>query len=214
VEIPGIEDHYGITHGKLNQAYFYGVPAMGYYDGTAGGAELLAKTLKWNFGLTVDNYVVVNMAAFVRTVDTLDGIDIYLPESVDGNVHSQNLGYFNAGTQHLSGTQALALARIREGYSSLIRISNQDAIIKGLADKISSPAIILKIPALLQALKGTVLTDLSPNQINNMVCLAKKMDSADLRFAEIPTSYYTQSTIYDPDINDSTAKTRTLTTHG
>jgi LCP family protein required for cell wall assembly len=201
VEIPGIEDHYGITHGKLNQAYFYGVPAMGYYDGTAGGAGLLAKTLKLNFGLNVDNYVVVNMAAFVRTVDTLDGIDIYLPESVDGNVHGYTEGYFPAGIQHLDGTRALNLARVREGYSSLIRITNQDAIIKGLADKITSPAVILKIPALIQILKDTVLTDLSPNQINSMVCLAKKMDSADLRFAEIPTSYYTQSTIYDPDIH-------------
>jgi len=201
VEIPGIQDHYGITHGKLNQAYFYGVPAMGYYDGSAGGAGLLAKTLKLNFGLNVDNYVVVNMAAFVRTVDALDGIDIYLPEPVDGQAPDEDLGYFPAGTQHLDGTEALNLARIREGYSSLIRITDQDAIIKGLTDKITSPAVILKIPALLLILKDTVLTDLSPNQISSMVCLVKKMDSTDLSFAEIPDSYYVQSRIYDPDVH-------------
>ena len=201
VEIPGIQDHYGITHGKLNQAYFYGVPAMGYYDGSAGGAGLLAKTLKWNFGLTVDNYFVVNFLAFVKGVDALGGIEVNVPRALDCS--PSGLCSFNAGPQHLSGTRALELARIREGYSSLIRISNQDAIIKGIADKISSPDIILKIPALLQAVNGTILTDLSPNQINSMVCLVKKMDRADLSFAEIPNSYYAQSSIYDPAMHQT-----------
>jgi LCP family protein required for cell wall assembly len=198
VEIPGIGDHYGITHGKLNQSYFYGVPAVGYYEGSAGGAGLLAKTLKWNFGLTVDNYVVVSMAAFVKGVNALGGIDIDLPYALDGS--PEGLSSFNPGTQHLDGARALDLARIREGYSSLIRVSSQDAIIKGLANKISSPDVIIKVPALLNALKGTILTDLSPNQINNMVCLLEKIKSADLNFAEIPTSYFTMSTMYDPSM--------------
>ena len=30
VEIPGIASHYDITHGKMNQAYFYGNKGMGY----------------------------------------------------------------------------------------------------------------------------------------------------------------------------------------
>jgi LCP family protein required for cell wall assembly len=202
VEIPGIEDHYGITHGKLNESYFYGVPAMGYYDGNAGGSGLLAKTLNSNFGLVVDNYVVVSMAAFVKTVDALGGIDIYLPNPIDGNyAPGENLGSFSAGNHHLDGTEALNLARIRRGYPSLIRISDQDAIIKGLAKRISSPDIILKIPALLEILKDTVLTDLSPNQINSMVCLINKMDFTDLSFAEIPSNYYTGSSIYNPNVH-------------
>jgi len=41
VEIPDISDNYGITHGKLNQAYFYGGPGMAYYDGPGGGPGLL-----------------------------------------------------------------------------------------------------------------------------------------------------------------------------
>jgi len=42
VEIPEISDHYGITHGKLNQAYLYGNPGLAYYDGRGQGPELLA----------------------------------------------------------------------------------------------------------------------------------------------------------------------------
>jgi LCP family protein required for cell wall assembly len=201
VEIPGIADHYGITHGMLNQAYFYGVPAMGYYDGTAGGAGLLAQTLKLNFGLRVDNYGIASMAAFVKTVDTLGGIDVYLSKPIDGNLNGENLGQFNAGMQHLSGIQALNLARIREGYSSLIRITNQDAILQGIYNKIRSPEVIGKLPEFIQILRATLRTDLSPEQINNLVCLIQKMDSSELVFAEIPTEFYKQSTIYSPDMH-------------
>jgi LCP family protein required for cell wall assembly len=146
VEIPGISNHYGITHGLLNQAYFYGVPAMGYYDGPAGGAGLLAATLKKNFDLVVDNYVVLDFGAFVKIVDALGGIDVNLPTAVDGNVNGNNLGYFSVGSHHLDGTQALNLARIREGYTTLNRDSNQDQIIKGIYAKVTSPAIISRLP--------------------------------------------------------------------
>ena len=197
VQIPGIADHYGITNGMLNQAYFYGVPAMGYYQGAAGGAGLLAQTLDLNFGLHVDNYGIASMAAFVKSVDALGGIDVTLTEPVDGG----DLGQFNAGTQHLTGLQALNLARIREGYSSLIRITDQDVILQGIYNKIRSPEVIGKIPQLIQILRSTLRTDLSPGQINDLVCLISKMDSSDLVFAEIPREYYKQSSIYSQDLH-------------
>jgi anionic cell wall polymer biosynthesis LytR-Cps2A-Psr (LCP) family protein len=37
VEIPEISDHYGITQGKLNQAYLYGNKGLAYYDGPGEG---------------------------------------------------------------------------------------------------------------------------------------------------------------------------------
>jgi LCP family protein required for cell wall assembly len=194
VEIPGISSHYGVTHGLLNQAYFFGVPAMGYYDGPGGGAGLLAKTLKKNFDLDVDNYVVVDMGVFVKFVDALGGVDVNLPAPVDG---TPDFPFFNAGQQHLSGTQALELARIREKYSTLIRDSNQDIIIRAIFNKLSSPDIIVKVPKLVQAFQNAGLTDLSHSQIENMVCLLRKMDRTNLTFRSIPDKYYIYAWIYD-----------------
>ena len=198
VEIPGISDHYGITHGNLNQAFFYGVPAMGYYYGPGGGAGLLAATLKQNFNLDVDNYVVVDMATFVKFVDALGGIDVNLPQPVDG---TPALPFFNAGKQHLTGAQALALARIREKYSTLIRDRNQNTVINGIFAKLSSPEIIAKIPALLKAFTNAGLTDLSTRQIETMACLLTKMGGNDLTFREIPDKYYIYAWIYDQDMH-------------
>jgi anionic cell wall polymer biosynthesis LytR-Cps2A-Psr (LCP) family protein len=47
VEIPEIENSYNITHGKLNQAYFYGTPGMGY---KGPGRAQDQRTLDLNFG--------------------------------------------------------------------------------------------------------------------------------------------------------------------
>jgi LCP family protein required for cell wall assembly len=197
VDIPGISGHYGITQGALNQSYFYGVPAMGYYDGPGGGAGLLAATLKTNFDLDVDNYVVGDMGTFVKLVDTIDGIDVYLPEPVDGSPYFES---FNAGKQHLTGKRALELARIREKYSTLIRDRNQSIVLQGLYNKLTSPAIIVKIPQLAQVFKNAGLTDLSPRQIENLVCILKKMGGSDLTFREIPEKYYVDSWVYSQDM--------------
>jgi LCP family protein required for cell wall assembly len=153
VEIPDISDHYGITHGKLNQAYFYGTPGMGYYDGPGGAAGLLARTLDVNFGLRVDHYGVVNMKTFVRIVDAVGGVDVHLPHNVDGRPTEDfpwDLGYYSAGQHHLDGEQALTLSRIRHKYSDFFRMESQSYVICALKDKITTPAIISEIPSLSQ----------------------------------------------------------------
>ena len=108
VEIPEIEEQHGITHGKLNQAYFYGTPGMGYYEGPGQGAGLLARTLDLNFELPVDHYGAVNMQTFVKLVDAVGGIDIYLPTDMDGTPvddKTEDMGYFYAGQQHFMSCQ-------------------------------------------------------------------------------------------------------------
>jgi LCP family protein required for cell wall assembly len=83
VEIPGISDHYGITHAKLNQAYFFGNPGMGYYDGPGAGPGLLARTLDQNFGLQVDHYLAVDLTTFERFIDSVGGIDVTFEAALD-----------------------------------------------------------------------------------------------------------------------------------
>jgi LCP family protein required for cell wall assembly len=209
VKIPGISDHGGITEGKLNQAYFYGSPGMEYFDGPGEGAGLVAATLKYNFDVDVDNYLVVNMAAFEKVIDAIGGIDVYLPYNVNGvftmdTGYVLNRGYYPAGMNHLNGKQAMELARIRLGYTTIFRNENQDRIFRAIFHKISTPDIILKGPQLVQILSENVLTDLSPRQIGNMICLASKMNNDDVSFTRIPASHYVQGTAYIPGTKDET----------
>jgi LCP family protein required for cell wall assembly len=207
VEIPGIEENFGITHGKLNQAFFYGTPGMGYYKGPGGGAGLLARTLDLNFGLHIDNYGVVNLENFVKIVDAVGGIDVHLPEDVDGRPTEDfpfDLGYYQAGEHHLNGVQALNLARIRQKYNDFVRIDNQNQVICGLKDKITTPAVLPKIPQLITALRDSVLTDLTPQQLTQLACLAPKLKPENLQFSELPEEILSSGRIFSQQLNDET----------
>jgi LCP family protein required for cell wall assembly len=208
VEIPDIHESYGITHGKLNQAYFYGTPGMGYYDGPGGAAGLLARTLEVNFGLRVDNYGVVNMMTFARIVDALGGIDVHLPYDVDGRPTADfpwDMGYYSTGTHHLNGEQALTLARIRHKYSDFFRVENQSRVVCALKDKITTPAILPKVPQLISALQGSVVTDLTPEQLAQLACLAPKLRSEDLLFTGLPQEILSSGRVHSPALNDETS---------
>jgi LCP family protein required for cell wall assembly len=207
VEIPELEQEHGVTHGKLNQAYFYGTPGMGYYEGPGEGAGLLARTLDLNFGLPVDHYGAVNMQTFVKIVDAVGGIDIYLPTDMDGTPvddKTEDMGYFYAGQQHFNGDQALRFSRIRKRYNVFTRVSNQNMVLCALKDKVTSPAVLPKVPQIITAFQDSVLTDLSLEQLAQLACLVPKLDSENLIFTGIPEELLTQSRVYSPQLKANT----------
>ena len=207
VQIPGISDHYGITQGKINQAYFWGSPSMGYYNGPNGGAGLLADTLKANFDLPTDHFAVVDMNAFPQIIDAVGGVDIVLAQPVDGspiNPGAEDLGQYPAGKNHLDGKTALKFVRIRQRYSDLQRIDNQSLVLKALLEKLRSPSIILEAPRLYSILKDSVLTDLGLPEVTQLACLMTKVGSSDLRFVDLPQSALHAQSTYSASLGGDT----------
>jgi LCP family protein required for cell wall assembly len=201
VEIPDVEDPYGITHGKLNQAFFYGSPGMGYYHEAGGGPGLLARTLDQNFGLRVDHYGAVDMSTFVRIVDAVGGIDIYLPNDVDGrpiDEKTEDMGYFTAGQQHFNGDEALRFSRIRKKYNDFTRMDHQNMVICSLKAKITSPAVLPKIPKIIASFQDSVLTDLSPEQFAQLACLAPRLKRENLLFTSLPAEIMSPGRVFSP----------------
>jgi LCP family protein required for cell wall assembly len=207
VEIPEISQFYNITHGKLNQAYLYGGPGMGYYDGPGGGPGLLARTLDLNFGLRVDHYGSVNMWTFVKIVDAVGGLDIYLPTDVDGTPiddKTEDMGYFTAGQHHFNGSEALRFARIRKRYNDFTRMDNQNMVLCALREKLVSPAVITKIPQIIASFQNSVLTDLSPEQISQLACLLPKVERENLLFTSLPEEILEPGRVFSPALKDNT----------
>jgi LCP family protein required for cell wall assembly len=207
VEIPNLENPYGVDHGKLNQAYFYGNPGMGYYKGPGAGPGLLARTLDKNFDLRVDHYGAVNMQTFVKIVDAVGGIDLYLPNDVDGRPiddKTEDMGYFRAGQNHFNGDQALRFARIRKKYNDFTRMDNQNMVICALKKKITSPDVFSKIPKIIAAFQDSVLTDLSPEQLAQLACLAPRLKRENLIFTSLPQEIFTPGRVFSPQQKDNT----------
>ena len=205
VQIPDIADHYNITQGKLNQAYLYGNTGLGYYDGPGQGPGLLARTLRLNFGAQPDHYLAVNMHTFEAIVDAVGGIDIYLPYEISVRGPNNPKGFaIPPGQHHIDGETALWVARIRQ-YSTLSRAESQNIVMCALRKKLLSPAVVPAIPKLVRDFRRNVQTDLSPEQINQLACLARQMNGTDVVFASFPMELFKNAKTYDPQLKTTTS---------
>ena len=200
VEIPDIADNLnGQDHEKLNQAYLYGNHGFGYTDDPAQGPGLLARTLALNFGVHIDHYAAVNMRTFERIVNAVGGLDIDLPEAVDGRTteDTNKRLLFEEGSHHLDGTRALTLARIRI-LGTFARADNQNRVLCALRDKLTSPEVITKVPQLIQSFQGAIQTDMTPAQLGQLACIGTQMEPGNIVFASFPQEYFKATRIYDP----------------
>jgi len=165
---------------KINEGYFLGTPVWQLGADESGGAALMAQTLAYNFGISVDHYVVVSGEGFRKLVDAVGGVQIYLPVAVkdENQAHAD----FPAGNQVLDGYHAWLLARVRKNVGDLGRIERQTLIVKALLDRVTSPQILSKLPDLINLYSALVMTDLSPEQMAQLVCLLQKMDNPKEHF--------------------------------
>jgi LCP family protein required for cell wall assembly len=192
VKIPGIEDNLQTDRQKLNTAYAYGSPEH--------GPSLLARTLDLNFGLKVDHYIVANMNVFVEVVDALGGLDVMIPEGgIDGRTSTDRSVrlVFPAGPQHLTGEQALTLARMRN-VSVFARAEHQNMLMCALRKKIESPEVILRLPTIINSFMSNIQTDLTPGQISQLACLGTQMPRGNILFASFPRQLFKSAETYDP----------------
>jgi len=200
VEIPDIADNLnGQDHEKLNQAYLYGNPGFGYSNDPAGGPGLLARTITLNFGTQIDHYAAVNMRTFEKIVNAVGGIEVTLPETVDGRTEDDTNErlLFVKGWHLLNGEQALTLARIRiSGVFS--RADNQDLVLCALRNKLTSPDVIKNIPDLIQSFKGAVQTSLSPEELSQLACLGTQLEPQNIILTSFPQQLFEQDRVYDP----------------
>jgi LCP family protein required for cell wall assembly len=199
VEIPDISDHYGITHGKINQAYLFGNPGMGYYDGPGEGPGLLARTLDFNFGMRVDHYFAVDTQTFVRMIDAVGGIDIEVESPINLNYGPATPDprlIFSVGTHHINGQIAYRLATNRIP-TTFQRMKYQKLILSALREKLLSPDMLPKLPKLVTQFIASVQTDLSPSEINSLICIAQAVPKQNIQADSFPQEMFKATVTYD-----------------
>lgn len=136
----------GVGEQRINTAYFF---AEATQPGT--GAAAAEETIRQNFGVTVDYYIVLHMLGLVSVIDALGGVDITLDEP---------LGGLSAGPHHLDGTQALALARERYTADDFSRMQQGQIIILAVMKKILNPLQWPRLPHVLAATSQALETNI------------------------------------------------------
>ncbi|MGI6090860.1 MAG: LCP family protein [Saccharofermentanales bacterium] len=136
---------------SLNHSYSY------------GGPNLLVKTIEHNFRFKVDGYVVFNFGAFTKCINALGGVNISLTAAEAGQ-----LGLSGAGSYNLSGSQALAFARIRRMDSDFRRTGRQRQVINAVLNKLRSSSAS-SINAFVNATLPNIGTNISHGEITSIL---------------------------------------------
>ncbi len=131
-----IDDEYG--YGKLNAAYSY------------GGAGLLMDTIESNYGVRIDDYILISFAACANVIDAVGGVKLDLSDEEADAVNEILISEVNelmgddrnddlldgGGEQKLDGKQALSYSRIRYvGNADFERASRQRTVMTQVLKK-------------------------------------------------------------------------------
>ena len=132
-------------------------------------------------GLELDGRIVINFSGFMRLIDALGGLTIYVPEPVydaryprpDGTGNMEIS--FAAGAQWMDGFHALAYARTRHQDSDYARIWRQEAVLLALRRQINPCRVITRLPELLRAAGTAMSTNLPVEQLPELLELAARV---------------------------------------
>lgn len=138
----------------------------------------------------IDNYVIVNIEAFNKIVDAIDGVEVDVPQRMLYHDYSQDLHIdLQPGFQKVYGKDAEGLVRYRYGYAEgdVGRIKTQQIFLKAFAKKVMSPAVMNNLPKIVTSLFNYVKTDVSLTEILfTYLPLLSEFDLNNLEFHTLP----------------------------
>lgn len=166
------------------------------------GVEASMETLEDLYGVNIDYYVKINFSGCVAVVDALGGITIDSEiEFTCGQDASPIPYHFVKGENECDGEMAVAFSRERHAFlaGDFQRGRNQTAAIKAILQKATSPAILTKYSAVLDAVSDMFLTNIPTSTISDIV----KMQLSDSKSWNIQT--YSINVTTEPPAGQSAA---------
>jgi LCP family protein required for cell wall assembly len=185
VEIPN-KSGTAYFENRINTAYATG--ELQEYSG--GGAKLVQDVIEHNLAIAIDHYVVIDFQGFIRVIDGLGGIDVYVEEEIDDPYYSETELpgdytplHFDVGELHMDGQTALNYARTRFDSSDLDRIHRQQQVIFAAIDAAAQQRMVSATGLLDQwrKYKDAVVTDINDPQVPGFAALAAQIDPTNIR---------------------------------
>jgi LCP family protein required for cell wall assembly len=198
--------------GRINEAYSDGQTdsypnRADVYKGDHGGGILANATLENLLGIHIDHFVGIDFHAFQYAVDAVGGVDVVVPHTFTDYSYprgecsggrgdcSYMTVHFNAGLQHMNGATALIFARSRHSSDNgegtdFARSRRQQLVVQALKQKVVSVDGIGKLPDVLGALGGHVITDMGIGDVKALYDLVKNVDPATVEHVSIDDSNF------------------------
>jgi LCP family protein required for cell wall assembly len=147
-------------------------------QGSTPGIEATRDAVEWVTGLTIQSYVIIDMAAFSSLIDSLGGIDINvkqrLPIGGQRDDASDAKGWIEVGQQRMDGYLALWYARSRHLTSDYDRMRRQHEVENAVLKQMEPANVLTRIQDIASAGKKLVKTDIPGPMLSTYVELATK----------------------------------------
>lgn len=136
------------------------------------GTNTTKRTVEQLLGIEINYTFKVGFDTVTDIVDAVGGIDVNVEPGYECSnfLHAPGLSV-HAGVNHLNGEQALGYARERYAYSEgdRQRTKNQQQVLMGIVDKITSPAIVTNYASIMDSMSNTFSTTMSNDEISSLI---------------------------------------------
>ena len=136
------------------------------------GTNTTKRTVEQLLGIEINYTFKVGFDAVTELVDAVGGVDVTVAPGYAVNNFNALFGFsVHEGVNHLNGEQALAFARERYAYTEgdRQRTKNQQLVLMGIVDKITSPSIVQNYSSIMDAMSNTFSTTMSSSEISDLI---------------------------------------------
>lgn len=187
----------GTFNGKINSLLTYAQRNPREFPD--GPTTSLVKEVGYLLGVPVHYYASVNLEGFVELIDLVGGVTVNNERAINdpsygGWTDGRRVGfYLPAGRQRLDGQEALAYVRSRKGVgdNDFTRARRQQQLLLALQKKMTDPAMLPKLPAVLAAAGDTIKTNFPASRLSEMLDLASEINEDDVKRIVLGPPYAT-----------------------
>ena len=203
----------GTYFGKINSLMSAAVNNPTKYPD--GPLLTLAKEISFLLGIPIHYFAAVDLDGFQKMIRAVGGVTVTVEHPIADPVYDWLDGsppgfYLAAGKQNLNARLALAYVRSRfsAGENDFTRAARQQQLLVALRQKMTDPANLGKLPAVLDAAAQTIRTNFPPERLGEIVSLAQELGDGAIRRIVLQPPIYS---VHPP--TDTTFGTYILTLH-
>jgi LCP family protein required for cell wall assembly len=171
VSIPG---HTG--YAQIGRAYSY------------GGADLTVRTVTDLLNLPIHHYVALNEKTFLKVMDKLGGIDLYVEKNMNyEDPYAPLTIHLQQGYQHLDGNKAEDYVRFcSDELGDIGRVERQQRFLKAVFNQKLQFDTLLKLPVVFYSLRQQIGTDMNLMTVLQLVNRLRTYKSGNLHMEMLP----------------------------
>src|SRR3954447_8425796 len=139
-------------------------------------------------GLTVNDYLLLDLAGFSGFVNAVGGVDVNVKRPIpiagheDAAGHQVGVkGYIQPGRRHLNGYNALWYARSRSDSSDYDRMQRQRCVISALSAQTNPVTLARGFPDLARTIQKDISTSVNLHDLGSWVTLAQRIKKGHIR---------------------------------